>query len=452
LKIIFKVFKKFTFDSYLHKNFIIISLLNIFRIGAQFLIGIILVRELGNSNYGVYAYIMVMLSMITLISGFGLPRLSTREVAIFTAKKKWKMLKSYLYDLHRLTLISVSIFMLITFFALHLIFLHKFKLDSINITILSVAMLPFLSFSLLRGGILFGLKNPILGQIPEYFITPFSFILFLGLIKIFINFSNLNLTFAIFLQLLSIFIAFLFGTIFLFKKLPTEIFNAPRQPIKLNVTIMQALPFLCLVGVNIINNRLDILLLGFLRPSIDIGIYQIISLFSLVVGLPLMIFNTIAGPLIADFYYKNNFLKLREIISFGAKITFLLTSISVIFLMIFGQWILSFFYGHVFYEKGYIPLVILLMAQVINVGFGSVGFILNMTGHEKITLRVTIFTVIINGILNLIFVPFLGIIGSAGATAISGTFWNIVLFFYVRKKININTFIVCQFKNLKKSL
>jgi len=91
------------------------------------------------------------------------------------------------------------------------------------------------------------------------------------------------------------------------------------------------------------------------------------------------------------------------------------------------------------HETAYIPLIILLVGQLINSGAGSVGLLLNMSGHEQETARGMIVATVLNVVLNLLLIPLWGINGSSLATSVSLIVWNVLLWRVVQKKLGINS-------------
>jgi O-antigen/teichoic acid export membrane protein len=80
--------------------------------------------------------------------------------------------------------------------------------------------------------------------------------------------------------------------------------------------------------------------------------------------------------------------------------------------------------------------MILTVGQFINSASGSVGYILQMTGHQKFHQNVILIGTILNIILNWFLIPLYGIIGASIASVISMFFWNIVFSLKVRKTLN----------------
>jgi O-antigen/teichoic acid export membrane protein len=85
------------------------------------------------------------------------------------------------------------------------------------------------------------------------------------------------------------------------------------------------------------------------------------------------------------------------------------------------------------------PLAILAVGQLINAGFGSVGFLLNMTGHEGITARILWQTAIVNVVMNVFLIPSFGTAGAAIASAFSLILWNALLYRQVRRRLGLNS-------------
>ena len=81
-------------------------------------------------------------------------------------------------------------------------------------------------------------------------------------------------------------------------------------------------------------------------------------------------------------------------------------------------------------------LVILAIGQFFNVATGTVGTLLTMTGFEKKLLAVNTLFMVLNIILNIVFITIWGIEGAAFAYAISIFGMNFTRVFFVHKYIN----------------
>ena len=80
------------------------------------------------------------------------------------------------------------------------------------------------------------------------------------------------------------------------------------------------------------------------------------------------------------------------------------------------------------------------VGQFINAFSGSVGYIMQLTNHEKSFQNIVIIALFINILLNFILIPIYSINGAAFASKISLVFWNLSCIIYIRKTIKIKTY------------
>lgn len=106
-------------------------------------------------------------------------------------------------------------------------------------------------------------------------------------------------------------------------------------------------------------------------------------------------------------------------------------------LVYFGKPLIRLAFGEEFTIVSFVPLVLLVGGQLVNVFFGSVGQLLSMSGHEKDTLTGQIVALVVNVIACATLIPFYGVVGAALGVSISIIFWNIILGVLVFKKLKI---------------
>lgn len=91
------------------------------------------------------------------------------------------------------------------------------------------------------------------------------------------------------------------------------------------------------------------------------------------------------------------------------------------------------------YAEGAMALTILSIGQFVNVIAGSVGVLLNMSGHKRVWRNIALLTGVLNVILNITLIPIWGITGVAIATATSISFQMLISVVIVWKKLHILT-------------
>ena len=118
----------------------------------------------------------------------------------------------------------------------------------------------------------------------------------------------------------------------------------------------------------------------------------------------------------------------RLVLAFNLSLTLIFVSL--------GKYLLTRVFGPEAIDA-YPSLLILLIGQVVNSFIGSVGFLLNMTGHEKDVMKAIGFSTLLNIILTFILTPILGIIGTAFSISLTLIISQIAMFFIVKKRLGI---------------
>jgi len=180
----------------------------------------------------------------------------------------------------------------------------------------------------------------------------------------------------------------------------------------------------------------DTLLLGIFSTEKDVGIYNVALRICNLVIIGKLALNSIVASQYAQLYTLGNIHELQLFARSTSK-KILITSVPVILLiMLFPQFFLGLF-GEEF-KEGAIVLMILSAGQFINSACGTPDVILQMTGHEALYKNIMIVALLINLAVNLALIPFFGITGSAIASFIGLSFWNIVSVIFVKKRLRIN--------------
>lgn len=182
----------------------------------------------------------------------------------------------------------------------------------------------------------------------------------------------------------------------------------------------------------------DVILLGILSSSYNVGIYTILLKISSITSLVLLGVNSISGPIISKLYNSNKISELDYYIRLIVRMSSFISLPILFIIILFSNYILTNFGDNLLFYKN--ALYILCLAQFINVLSGSVGLIMQMTGYEKIFRNIILFSIFINIILSFIFIPKYQVLGAVYSSSISLILWNVLSIIYVKKKINIYSF------------
>jgi O-antigen/teichoic acid export membrane protein len=135
-------------------------------------------------------------------------------------------------------------------------------------------------------------------------------------------------------------------------------------------------------------------------------------------------------------FFSGN-LHLLERAARKSALIILIASIPIfIVFLLFAKQIVTTVFGDAYLGSA-LPLQVLSIGHLIALIFGDPLSILNMSGNQKATLRITIYALIINVLLNTILIPEFGIVGAAAATSFSFVLLRLSGFYYVWLRLGI---------------
>jgi O-antigen/teichoic acid export membrane protein len=191
-------------------------------------------------------------------------------------------------------------------------------------------------------------------------------------------------------------------------------------------------PMFLIGGMGLVISQTDILMLGAMTKSEDVGVYAIVMKLGLAVNFILTSINMVLGPKFAELYYRGDMEGLVSVAKKSSKLIFYCTAPFLLVLVVLGKPILGFF-GEEFIS-GYTTLCFIALGQFINAICGSVGYFMNMTGNQKLFCRIIFSAALLNIVLNLLLIPLYGITGAAIASLLSVCLWNIVTLVFIKNK------------------
>jgi O-antigen/teichoic acid export membrane protein len=411
--------------------------IQIASIGLRFTTSIILARLLGTIGYGAYSYALAWLSLLEVPAVFGQKTILVRNIAAYRAQSAWDLTAGLLKWADKLVLLLSLALTLVGFTVIWII---TDRLDSETLVTLSVALfvLPLVALTRLRQATLQGLHHVVAGQLPEKIVRPVSLIILVGIVHLFIQ-RELSAPWAVGLDVIAMGVAFIVAKWMLDLVCPLAVKEA--VPVyQTRMWMRSALPIMFIVGMNIVNTRADILMLGALKGNAMVGIYTVADRGAQFVFFAMTAVSVPLNPLIASLYASGQKERLQYIVTKITRIVSGLSLLIVVGLTVFGNWFLLLF-GTEFTE-GYVALAILNCGQLLTVAMGPVGWLLVMTGHQRDAALVSGVGTGLNIILNLMLIPEWGVEGAATATTISTIISNFVLTIMVYKRLQVHPTVV----------
>lgn len=390
--------------------------------------------------YGQYVLVTLLLRIGSMFTRFGTDTSMLRYTAGFASKNLWgNIVDSYKKSLVILMCFNVGVILLVLIFSKQVAELFKLPQDLVELS--SFFILP-MALTLFHSQTIRGLKKIGMSSfLQNSAFTVFNSILLL-LVYPFINksgtsFKNL-LCYTFFAAIV---ISAVMAIILWIKKMPskTESENSfdTNEQLSIKQIFNSSFPLLLVESSSFVGIWVEQVMLGILATHEDVGIYNVCVKYAILTSISLRSVNTISAPKFSEYFFQNDYKNLGKVVRKSTKMTFWaafpVTCIYIILpgfcLGIFGK---SFTHGTV-------ALSLLGISGLINVMTGSVGPLLQMTGHQKILQRILWISVLLEVILNWALIPWLGVTGAAIASMLCSAIKNFSMVYYVKKYFGFST-------------
>ena len=392
----------------------------------QYLFVFAVARMLGPAALGSFTLSFTVLQLLAILGLLGLDNLLTRKVAAAKAANRPEDIKSAFITSIKITAISsvlLSLLLFVTADYLANTVFHKPQLST-HLKVMCFALAPFV-FINIHAAAFRGMKNMIGFTLYKAIIPLFNVVfIFIGYYSVLTISPTLGYTISCAIVMI------LYGIAW--KKYSRSEEVGPVETTSTKEMVLESLPMMITGSIFFILNWIDNLVIGVYRTEVEVGLYDTAFKIASASAMILMAINAIQGPTFAEYHSKNNISKLRDSIFTSTKMLFYATLPFTLLLIIFPEWILSFF-GKEF-EQAATALIILSIGNFFSSITGSVGILLQMTGHQKPYNTIILFAAFTSITLNIILVPRIGITGAAIASASAKIVQNFAGCLYVYKK------------------
>lgn len=193
--------------------------------------------------------------------------------------------------------------------------------------------------------------------------------------------------------------------------------------------------FFVLSLAQLMQQVVSVLIAGWLLSNADLGLFKAAERTALLINFILLVINAVLPPRFAALYRQENMAGLNTLARKGVLIGIWLAAPMLLLCLLVPQWVLGLF-GPEFIQAENL-LRIIALAQLINVATGSVGFLLNMTGHEKLMRNIALSCNALGLSMFFILIPPLGALGAALALALVLVLQNLTALLFVWRKLGI---------------
>jgi O-antigen/teichoic acid export membrane protein len=399
---------------------------------AAVLLQMLVTRALGAKSFGDYAYALSVVNLLCMLAVLGFEGASLRFIASYRGLEQWALLRGYVLRSFQVSLLLALL--VAAGFATYVAYSGEI-VGELRIVLLTAApLVPVLVVLKVITAHVQGLQRNVLSQSMQALVRPFLLATLL-LVLVYVAGRQASaaslMTINVVVSAATTMVAWL-----VFRRIaPREVHGAPPT-YDTRLWLRVAMPLFLIGLAQTLLTSTDTLMLGSMLGTKTAGLYAVASQVSTAVGFTISAVNGVVAPMIAELYAKGERAALQRLIVLASRGTLLVATPILLVLLIAGRPILGLF-GPAF-PVAWAPMAILCIGQFCIVAFGSVGFLLTMTGREREASIIIVISAVVNVALNALLIPRFGMNGSAAATTIATFLRSFLLSLHVRRELGFS--------------
>lgn len=405
----------------------------LFTVATGYFFKIYVARLLGAEGLGLYALGMSVIAFVGIFASFGLPRAATRFISVYNSQGEVQKLRGFLWrGLILILLISTGLGGAVW---LARGWITGGLYNEPNLTPYMpffAVMVPLSAIGFFLGQVLHGFQAVDRQTIINSFVQrPLTIAMELGFLSLgwglggYIAGSMLGTIVNVVLM------AWL---VWRLMPAPTRALDKPLDRLDGEVLSFSA-SMIALSLLGFVSGKADHTMLGIFLNARQVGIYSVAKTTTSYVPTLLTAVNSIFAPVIADLYAREKLDLLKRLFQTLTKWILGLTLPLVMVIMLFAPTLMRIFGAE--FEAGWPVLVAVSIGQLVNVGVGSVGYILMMSGRQRFIVGSQVVSSVVTFGLYLILIPILGPLGAALGFAIGVVVSNVLNLWHIRRELNL---------------
>jgi len=422
------------------------AIVRIAGMALTFLVGVQLARHLGPEGYGIYGTVMAVVLIMLVPAQMGLHALAIRDISVAMATRDFGAAKGAIMWFS----VAIAVASLLVGgigAGITLLFGSPDKLNT-HAYLWGCITVPLMAVSTLGVSILRGFNRVLTAQLYDALLRPS--LLAVAIFTATLAFSSFDASTAVALQAATSAGALFITVLKVVSLLTSEITQATSKA-RPDEWRRSAMSITGTEIVRTVDGQYAVFLVGMLASLHDAGIFRVALATAGFIGLPLTLINLVVMPYIAQFHATDDVKRLKMIVSGAAIFTFGSTLLIALASAAFGEVMLAKVFGTA-YRDGWSILMLLSLGFAVNGFFGSLGGLLNMTGHERVVTSAFALGFMFNLIMSITLFSLLGVdaVGVAfiGSELLKGIFMQRV----ARRKLKIDSTAISGIVNIWRHL
>ena len=408
-----------------------------------FLLSVLLARGLGAEQFGLYSLMIGIVGLLLIPVQSGLPLVITRELAKLRVDGGAQGLRAFLRWAAKILLVC-----LVLVCGAYAIWAFGFassrgsggsSVNNQQFLVPIILLLSLWAVTNFAAAVINGFERPFTSRLPDAVIRPLGLLAFAALALAWTEGAQAHdivLAHAAAAALSATFAIFWAGR--LVHRFKGQAEEKQGENINQRAWLMSVLTFSLVSGVAVLNNRIDLIMVGSFSTLAQVAFYNVAMQLTALVTISQIGVNAILAPKAARMFKTGDQDALGRLVSLTCLVTGAIGLATFAVLAVFGRDVLELAFGQEF-SASYLPMATMAAAAMIAVASGPVALLLNMAGHERITLVATAIMLAAKIGLNLILIPRFGAQGAAYSTAIVLVSLNLSLTVMLRRKTGIRS-------------
>ena len=405
------------------------ALLKVSALALGLATSVLLARTLGPDQYGTYALVTSIVTLLSLPLHAGLPGLLVRETARIAYDEDWQLLRGLRRRVIQWILLGSLLICLAVWS------LSGAIMSGVSSALLLVALplAPLMALNKTRAAMLRGLRHVVSAQLPESVVQPVAH---LALLSALLVCGWLDVQGALVSLVAGTLLACVMGQFFLSRAM-NPLVGPPGTNYSTRLWLRALVPFSMLAAISVVNGQLSTLILGVFSSPQEIGYLRVADRTTQLIALSLTVMNFVAAPHIARAAKASRSEEVRSLAVRTGRISLIWALPVALGLIVMGQPLLSLIFGSEYAAPSWPALLVLSLGQVVNVACGPVALVLSMSGHERDALIGVTAGFLVNAAVATILAKPFGALGGAIGVMAGMVTWNAFLVWRVRSRLGI---------------
>lgn len=401
-----------------------------------FLSQIVLARLLGAHDYGIYSVAWTFVIVLGVMACGGFSTSASRFIPQYRQSNDLDGLRGFLKASR---MIAFVIGVGAAAVAIGLVFLLQPAIDPSYTQPLAIVFLalPFFAFGLVQDGIARSYDWPSLAMLPTYIWRPLGILLLL--VAAVLAGLPASAETAALVAVSATLIVAAYQYFHLRNRLPHQVPSGPAR-IELKSWVVISMPMLMVEGFLQLITSADVIMVSFFQNPDEVAVYFAASRTLALVHFVYFAVRAASAHRFSAYTHSQDLKGLAAYTRQATLWTFWPSLVAGLGLLIIAPLLLRLF-GNGF-ESGYHLIALLMIGVLARASVGPADALLSMTGHQRTCAGIYAATFVLNVLLNLIFIPLLGLAGAAIATSLAIFFEAAALSLAARRKLNVTTFVL----------